>query len=277
LNGKLLRFSASFGVLEEGLPRRESVLFVTNIPTLLFVIAPIVLIAMAVTESVIPLIIALILVLIDGVVLGPRRRRRIFQVAAECVEEHLTTLARKRAQTLTCDEYGNLLTDKWLKEIEYFVQSVIARKLSLSEIKILNEKAGDLVQIIDRRVGEEHQRREEKAEFEADMTPYEFEQFCASRLSGAGWNARATQATGDQGADVVAEKNGKVAVFQCKMYSQPVGNKAVQEIVAAKSFHHADYAAVVSNADYTRSARALAQANGVLLLHYHDLDDLGFA
>jgi hypothetical protein len=184
-----------------------------------------------------------------------RKKAKAWRTAALCVEEHLP-------------------------ELNPYEMSIVSKN-SQGGPRETNEASHgsfeELFRMIDARACEEHQRREEKAEFEADMTPYEFEQFCASRLSGAGWNARATQASGDQGADVVAEKDGKVAVFQCKMYSQPVGNKAVQEIVAAKSFHHADYAAVVSNADYTRSARALAQANGVLLLHYHDLDDLGFA
>ena len=61
-------------------------------------------------------------------------------------------------------------------------------------------------------------------------------------------------------------------VVQCKLYSQPVGNKAVQEAFAAKNFQGCDVAVVVSNASYTQSARQIASTTGVLLLHHDELE-----
>jgi restriction system protein len=61
---------------------------------------------------------------------------------------------------------------------------------------------------------------------------------------------------------------------QCKLYAQPVGNKAVQEALAAQRYYATDHAAVVSNAAFTRSAVQLARSAGVLLLHVSDLDRL---
>ncbi|WP_196757689.1 restriction endonuclease, partial [Gluconobacter potus] len=60
-------------------------------------------------------------------------------------------------------------------------------------------------------------------------------------------------------------------VVQCKLYSQPVGNKAVQEIYTAKQHQQADEAIVVSNAGYTIPARQLAATTGVHLLHHQEL------
>ena len=80
--------------------------------------------------------------------------------------------------------------------------------------------------------------------------------------------------TGDQGADLIADMGGCRVVIQCKFYSRPVGNKAVQEAHAAIGFHAGDCAAVVSNASFTRAAKQLADANGVLLLHHDQLADL---
>lgn len=102
-------------------------------------------------------------------------------------------------------------------------------------------------------------------------TPLGFEQHCVNILIGAGWIARTTVASGDQGVDITAEKAGRRVVLQCKLYSQPVGNKAVQEVIAGRMFAGADAAAVVTNATYTRSARDLARRTGVLLLTAHDL------
>lgn len=105
------------------------------------------------------------------------------------------------------------------------------------------------------------------------MSANEFEHFCAEILLINGWEARVTQASGDQGIDVIAQKANVKAVFQCKKYSTPVGNKAVQEIIAGKHFEQAHVAAVVSNALFTKSAKQLADVANVYLLHYSELTD----
>jgi restriction system protein len=74
--------------------------------------------------------------------------------------------------------------------------------------------------------------------------------------------------------DIIAERDGKRIVVQCKFYSKPVGNKAVQE-AAARLHGRADKAIVVSNAAYTKAARQLAGTTGVILLHHDDLDSFG--
>ena len=106
------------------------------------------------------------------------------------------------------------------------------------------------------------------------MDPLEFEHYCANILTNYGWEAHATKGSGDQGTDVIAEKDGIRAVLQCKLYSNPVGNKAVQEVNAGKTFEQAQIACVVTNSTYTKSARRLAQATGVLLIHHEDLPQL---
>ena len=112
-------------------------------------------------------------------------------------------------------------------------------------------------------------------DFRDDINPVEYEQLVAETLRTSGWQAHTTKASGDQGADVLATKDGLVVVLQCKLYSKPVGNAAVQEAIAGMAFHKANYAAVVSNAAFTRQARELASAAGVVLLHHEQLTDLG--
>lgn len=102
----------------------------------------------------------------------------------------------------------------------------------------------------------------------------DYEIYCKTRLERSGWEVRMTPASGDQGADLIATKLGKKLVVQCKYYGQPVGNKAVQEAYAAKTFQKADFAIVVTNSTYTASAQQLAQANGVMLTHHLSLSDM---
>ncbi|HTO78733.1 MAG TPA: restriction endonuclease [Methylocystis sp.] len=107
--------------------------------------------------------------------------------------------------------------------------------------------------------------------FHAEMSPEEFERYCASLLRERKWDARVTPASGDQGVDIVADKRGLRIVVQCKKYSKPVGNRAVQEIVAGIAHRDAQRGVVVATNGYTASAKKLAASNEVLLLHHTEL------
>ena len=74
-----------------------------------------------------------------------------------------------------------------------------------------------------------------------------------------------TNATGDQGLDVIAEKQGLRFGIQCKYYSHPVGNKAVQEAYAGCGYYDCDVPVVMTNSTFTASARELAEQLGVEL------------
>ena len=106
------------------------------------------------------------------------------------------------------------------------------------------------------------------------MSPPEFEVYCADELRQCGWNARVTTQSGDQGVDIIAEKNGVRVVLQCKLYTGAVGNKSVQEVVAARAHERAHYGVVVSNSRYTKAAEQLAATNEIKLIHYRDLMNL---
>lgn len=83
-----------------------------------------------------------------------------------------------------------------------------------------------------------------------------------------------TKRSRDQGVDVVASRDGIRVVIQCKLYTGPVGNKAVQEVSAGRAHEQAHFGMVVSNSRYTPSAESLAKTNRVLLLHHRDLPNL---
>ena len=104
------------------------------------------------------------------------------------------------------------------------------------------------------------------------MAPPEgFEALCAEALRRQGWQARTTRASGDQGADVVADLEGRRVVLQVKLWTRPAGTKAVQEAYAAMAVYRATHAAVVCPAGYTPGAKQAARATGVHLLHHTDL------
>ena len=80
------------------------------------------------------------------------------------------------------------------------------------------------------------------------MDVYQFEYQCAEILKRNGFSrVQVTQSSGDQGVDIIAHKHRKKYGIQCKYYSYPVGNKAVQEAYAGANFYDCDKAVVMTN------------------------------
>jgi len=192
-----------------------------------------------------------------------------------CAEEHLDILVKHRLCMVSRDAYGVIHEEKWQTECDYFLNNVVARSFSEEELNRYthydDETNAYLVSIVDEFVAEKQQEVEQEMKFNSDMDPQHYEQFCALLVRKCGWDANTTSGSGDQGADIIAHKAGRSLVIQCKKYSKPVGNKAVQEVIAAREFTQADSAAVVSNSTYTKSAKALAHASQVHLWHHVDL------
>jgi len=190
------------------------------------------------------------------------------------ITEHLETLAHRRLALITTDVYGVMDTTKWDAEVDHFVKNVVMKRLAvedISEVEVLGfDVAGAVKDFVP-----ELTREQLKGNFvRPETTPEEFEHWCKGILLSNGWNARTTQRSCDQGADVIAEKVGIRLIIQCKLYNSSVGNKAVQEAYAAKTYYQATIAAVVTNSSFTTSAQALANTTGVLLLHHSQLNSL---
>ncbi|GGB74203.1 restriction endonuclease [Shewanella inventionis] len=201
---------------------------------------------------------------------------------------YLDNLSLKKRQLVFRDSYGDINIDNWLKEAKVFskkretliISYIIEKtppvlKFALEKIENLQYFYGFddveqplheiVVEIIDDI--EFDNITSDAVDSNLKITPYEYESVIANHLCDLGWVAYPTAGSGDQGADVVAEKHGLKFVFQCKLYSQPVGNKAVQEVSSARDYYEAFGAVVVTNNDYTKSARQLADSQSIWLIH----------
>jgi len=197
-------------------------------------------------------------------------------------DQHIEMLALNKMKTVFKDEYGIDVFDRWFQAQDYFINNVLRKNHLLSTC--LSSPSADFYRsrarsIIENSVNKYNitKKSENNAHQSVDvdsLSPIEFEHHCADILSRCGWNARVTQAAGDQGIDVIATRENVKVVLQCKKYSQPVGNASVQEIIAGKHYEKADIACVVSNNTYTPSAKQLANSTGVYLLHYTELTQL---
>ena len=230
----------------------------------------------------------------------PGRLKRRKQQALDAVFEaldflilpHLDTLAKKRRRLVQYDDYGVAKDDAWMSEIDYFLNNVVLpsgifqealenlkkvegpsfsfSRLSRYSFNWVDTQAKERESQLPENTGDATTASQWAVEH---LTPLEFEHYCAEVLRENGWRAHVTQASGDQGIDVIAWRKGIKAVLQCKKYDSLVGNSAVQEIVAGRGYEEAQVAAVVSNVGFTPAAISLANANQVYLMHYSELRD----
>lgn len=154
---------------------------------------------------------------------------------------------------------ANVIYD-FLKQNEKGIKA--AYKKSNWDYEIL-ESYGDCITVLLR----DSERMVQESILNMDyMDGLQFEYFCADILKKKGYeNVDVTKGSGDQGVDIIAERDGIRYAIQCKCYSSTVGNKAVQEVYAGKDFYRCQIGVVMTNNYFTKSAIELAESNGTIL------------
>ncbi|WP_156523032.1 restriction endonuclease [Bordetella ansorpii] len=212
----------------------------------------------------------------EALIAARAREARIRQA----VGQHHRVLLRKRRQGCVRDEYGLIEDTKWRKDLRHFVTRVLPTAVDPEDVVSVGEMEFEVEAILDEFTSAAVDDSDStdgalrSAKPSRQQAGVEFEHRCAEILRSNGWTSNVTKASGDQGADIEAERDGYRIVIQCKCYSSPVGNGAVQEAVAARLHYEADRGVVVSQSSFTPSARQLAQTTNVLLVHVDDLSDI---
>ena len=99
-----------------------------------------------------------------------------------------------------------------------------------------------------------------------DYEGHEFEEFCAQLLEDNGFEeVSVTSGSRDFGADILAQKDMVTYAIQCKVYSGPVGVKAVQEIVAGRDYYDRMVGVVMTNQEFTAPAKEAAKKLKIIL------------
>jgi len=199
-----------------------------------------------------------------------RARRQLFSSNMDLVQKFLEIAERK---ICILDDYGDENWEAFPQEIETCI-SKIAKRNRLNPQERLPNEYHWLREQLDAAFREYHGKQKAKASntVKVDgLSGVEFETWLAKFLTEKGFDVRGTPATGDQGADLIAKKNGRTVVVQAKRYQGTVGNSTVQEVIGAIAYYGADEGWVVTNASFTPSAKALAQKTNVRLIDGHGL------
>lgn len=209
----------------------------------------------------------------------------------EMIFEHSTALLRKRDMLLIPDDYGVVVTDRWEQEKFFYIENSFRhavlnlandsvtkddmQKLLFSfgfsplediNFKCASKAIDDIIMALPKALNPEA--------LVDTKSGHEYEYFIANKIKAQGYSAAVTRGSGDHGADIVVDLSGEKIVVQCKFYSSPVGNKAVQEVYSAMGIYDADQAWVVTNHSFTPAAKIAAKKLGVILLHHDELEGL---
>lgn len=186
----------------------------------------------------------------------------------EQIDRHRHALIRNVRLAVRKNDYGVVVSDNRQEAVKEFLESVKFSECYLTESDAIRLVLEDIAH---------GQTSSGDIAFDATTVPVdglEFEHWVASALRTFGWKCEVTSGSGDQGIDVIARKGGIGIGIQCKLYSAPVGNRAVQEAISGAQFYGLHCAAVVTNASFTRSATDLATVTNVLLLSHFELPKL---
>lgn len=163
-----------------------------------------------------------------------------------------------RARAKGRNKYGDIDLGDFLKEIVEFLQNYFAEdKLRFFYSYIPLKLCVDYV---------EPWLADAESALIMPADGIDFEYWCAARIEEQGWKVRVSKASGDQGIDIEAMRDGMLVAIQCKRYTSPIGNKSVQEAYTGAKHYRAGRAVVIGTGGYTRAAIELAANTGVLLL-----------
>jgi len=104
----------------------------------------------------------------------------------------------------------------------------------------------------------------------------DFEKLLYRLYDAMGYKVEPIGQSGDQGGDLIANKNGERILIQAKCYRDwSVGNDAVQQVVGAMRYYNCNKTMVITTSTiFTPEAYALARANNTELISKNRLSEL---
>jgi HJR/Mrr/RecB family endonuclease len=182
------------------------------------------------------------------------------------VSKHSPTLRMNLTRAVKKDDYGTVLTDNRSKEIQRFLLSM--------NLAAPSEDARKDDERLVKAILKLQFMKDQLKGFDPNTAPQNgiaFEYWVAEQLEKYGWKTQVTKGSGEQGCDIIAEIDRLKIGVQCKRYTDPVNNTAVQQALGSIPYYGLDKAVVVTTSDYTRSAKELALSAGIILLTVLDI------
>lgn len=213
-------------------------------------------------------------------------KRRVDSQIFSAIEEHKHALYSERRRMTEVDAYGNTDDGEWRSDgVKYFILNVLFKRLEYLKVRLKSNgnepfiqfRDGstttkiDIYEMITEALSSLDRPIEPPLKNVALMSGIEYEEYCGALLVHHGWRIETTSASGDQGVDLIATISNIRACIQCKRYSAPIGNSAVQEVIAGMLYWSGSHAVVIGSSSFTKSAKQLAHSSNVLLMHHEEI------
>lgn len=101
-----------------------------------------------------------------------------------------------------------------------------------------------------------------------NMTGHDFEQYVGKLMARLGYRTEVTKGSGDNGVDIIAERDGIRWAVQCKRQQSNVARDAVSDAVAAtlSTLFNCSRAMVVTNGYFSRAAEQYGKSTNCMLV-----------
>lgn len=161
-----------------------------------------------------------------------------------------------------CGKYKNSreFQEKALSDFQHSLK-IVSPRFSDGTQEVADAAVADIQKMLSAKSAEE-----KRTSLIDNMSGEDFEAWCAELLRRHDYkNIEITPKSGDQGVDIIADKNDVKYAIQCKRYSSDLGNAPVQEVNAGKLFYHCHVGIVMTNRHFTQGGKDAADATGTLL------------
>ena len=173
------------------------------------------------------------------------------KIIEEKLDEHKFKLVNEKNKLISNDSYGNKISIKWEEERFYFFKTIILPKLKSEDKKFcatfklpFNQDkyfryTVKKIEVLTEELINKNIAVWEFSERDAQSGIW-YENVFKNILEKEGWKVETTPVSGDQGVDLIGYIDNFKVCIQCKDFSNPVGNKALQEVIAGKIHYQRD-------------------------------------
>jgi HJR/Mrr/RecB family endonuclease len=206
------------------------------------------------------------------------------------ISSHLNNLIEKLKNSGEEDYFKNFITRFGLENGKKyggytfrnhnFDQDRINDLVKILKEKEIISKEKDVYTLIEHYVQEKEEQitresiRKEPQKF-AGLSGSDFEKLLYRLFEAMAYKMEWIGRSGDQGGDLIANKNGERTLIQAKCYRDwSTGNDAVQQVVGAMKMYDCSKTKVVTTSHFTPEAISLAKANMTELISKEQLQEL---
>ena len=207
------------------------------------------------------------------------------KIIDETLDKNKFNLVKAKNKLVKVDSYGNKNLTKWEDERFYFFKTTILPKLKSADRNVLGtfklpfnlakhfRYAVKKIEVLTEEIIDKNISEWESTERDAPAGIM-YENICKKILEKEGWKVETTPVTGDQGVDLIGYIEDFKVCIQCKDFSNAVGNKALQEVIAGKIHYQGTHSVVVAKSGFTKKAHELAITAKVILISEIELENL---